>query len=80
MKHPFFSLTDLIIEVFARESNGELDSRLLRIHGDYIQEENRSGLVLEQWFLHSVEACEAFAAKDTAGVKVVALEFTSKNR
>ena len=73
-------LSDLIIEVFARES-GELHSRVLRIHGDYIQEENRGGLVLEQWFLHSVEACEAFNSKDSgAGVKVVALEFTSKNR
>ena len=40
------------------KSSSEEKQMVLRIDGDYVQEETTSGMVMEQWFLHCLEVCE----------------------
>ncbi len=49
------------------------EPRVVRIDGDFVQEESEAGLMLRHWFLHCLEVCEVSRREE--GRAKVSLEF-----
>ncbi len=64
-----FSPDVLVVNVMVKSDRDNLSPAVLRVHGDYVQEESLEGVLRHQWYVHSLEVCELLSDC------VVAVEF-----